>query len=84
MNNIVPLIVILAVSLIFWIMLYSYLKSLNKKVPEYFKQIAEKYGLSLDESNKAGSMVYPVAKGVYTIVIKFGERVYKTKLVLNK
>ncbi len=71
MNNIVPLIVILAVSLLFWIMLYSYLKSLNKKVPEYFKQIAEKYGLSLDlpaqagESNKAGNLVYPVAKGVY-------------------
>jgi hypothetical protein len=65
MKSIIPLIVILVVSLFFWIILYRYLKSLNKKIPEYFKQIAEKYGLTLDLSNKTGNIVYPTSKGLY-------------------
>jgi hypothetical protein len=71
MKSLVPLILFLVVSLIFWIVIYRHLKSLNKKIPEYFKQIAEKYGLALDlhaqagESNKVGNIVFPTAKGLY-------------------
>src|SRR5260221_11400209 len=65
MKSYLPLVVLLALSLIIWIYLIIYFKSRNKNIAVYFRQLAEKYGFQLEESNKAGSIIYSLLKGVY-------------------
>jgi len=59
------LIVLIVISIFFWILILKSSKSRNKKVREAFAKLAEKYGLGLDESNKIGPITYPLVTGVY-------------------
>ena len=65
MKSYLPVIALVIISLILWIFLFTIRKSRNKNILTYFKQLAEKYGLFLDESNKIGAVIYPLLKGVY-------------------
>ncbi len=65
MKNTIALVVLIIISVILWILIFMNSKSRNKKVREYFAQLAEKYGFKLDESNKAGKTVYPLLTGIY-------------------
>lgn len=65
MKSYLPVIALVVISLILWIFLFTFRKSRNKNILLYFKQLAEKYGLLLDESNKIGAVIYPLLKGVY-------------------
>src|SRR5438876_2721959 len=65
MKTIIPAIILISLSIILWIIFIVYMKSLNKKIIQYFIQLAEKYHLAIDESNKIGSVIYPVAQGIY-------------------
>lgn len=65
MKNLVLLVVLIVTSIFLWILIFKNSKSRNKKVKEYFAQLAEKYGLALDESNKIGAITYPLVTGIY-------------------
>lgn len=65
MKSYLPVIALVIISLILWIFLFTIRKSRNKNILTYFKQLAEKYGLLLDESNKIGAVIYPLLEGVY-------------------
>ena len=65
MKSYLPVIALVIISLILWIFLFTIRKSRNKNILTYFKQLAEKYGLFLDESNKIGAVIYPLLKAVY-------------------
>lgn len=65
MKNLILPAVLIVISIVLWTLIYKNSKSKNKIIKEYFIQLAEKYGLAIDESNKIGAITYPLATGIY-------------------
>lgn len=65
MKSIVPAIVLVAISILLWVVYFVAKKSQSKKTPGIFQSIAEKYGLVYDGTNSVGGLIYPVIKGTY-------------------
>ena len=65
MQGYIPLFILIAVSIIIWVYFIIYFRTRNKNILVFFKQLSEKYGFLLDESNRVGSIIYPLLKGVY-------------------
>ena len=58
-------IVLFAGGIAIWAFIFFFVRFSNKSVVEYFKKLAEKYNLTLNESKKIGIRKFPSAEGMY-------------------